>query len=77
MACPDSLNGQHECDEAEVESVTPIETTLVFFCTNCGSEGRMVVRNNKIVWETPPDVDDEDADDCDEDYDEDLLDDDD
>jgi hypothetical protein len=49
--CPDSLNGKHESEEAEVENITETETTLVYFCSHCGTEGHLTVKNRKIVWD--------------------------
>lgn len=53
MDCPESSDGKHEVDDAEVETIDDEDktATIAFFCALCGAEGRVVVKLSKIKWE--------------------------
>lgn len=61
--CQDSITGQHEPSEVEVESTNDDTTWLVFTCIHCEAIGRIEVQNPDVEWVAEEeDEDDEEED---------------
>jgi len=68
--CPDSPNGEHEPDSAELSPSDGATVNLIFYCVHCNAAGSAEIKVEAIKWEDAEDSDEvDDEDDEDEDND--------
>ncbi len=48
--CPESLNGEHDVTDVEIESSTEDSTILTIHCVHCDASGKLEIEHADIEW---------------------------
>ena len=69
--CPDSPNGEHEPDSAELSPSDGATVNIIFYCVHCNAAGSTEIKAVAIKWEDSEEDDEESDEEDDEESDED------